>query len=186
MAVQNKQIAKHRQAMIVVLFACNLLASLMQSLMNVALDYVSAEYHVSLSEANLLVLGYSIVAGIVIVLAALSLHRFGLRKVMLFGLIVSFVGSMLGVVAWDFPSLVAARLIQAVATGLYFPVVNEALLNLSPKLECICIKLGFTKNLVLPLPLPPITRIFLFLAYFGCFGRLFMVSRSVCVRSTLF
>lgn len=133
MAVQNKQTAKHRQAMIVVLFACNLLASLMQSLMNVALDYVSAEYHVSLSEANLLVLGYSIVAGIVIVLAALSLHRFGLRKVMLFGLIVSFVGSMLGVVAWDFPSLVAARLIQAVATGLYFPVVNEALLNLSPK-----------------------------------------------------
>ena len=91
MAVQNKQTAKHRQAMIVVLFACNLLASLMQSLMNVALDYVSAEYHVSLSEANLLVLGYSIVAGIVIVLAALSLHRFGLRKVMLFGLIVSFV-----------------------------------------------------------------------------------------------
>ena len=133
MAVQNKQTAKHRQAMIVVLFACNLLASLMQSLMNVALDYVSAEYHVSLSEANLLVLGYSIVAGIVIVLAALSLHRFGLRKVMLFGLIVSFVGSMLGVVAWNFPSLVAARLIQAVATGLYFPVVNEALLNLSPK-----------------------------------------------------
>ena len=119
--------------MIVVLFACNLLASLMQSLMNVALDYVSAEYHVSLSEANLLVLGYSIVAGIVIVLAALSLHRFGLRKVMLFGLIVSFVGSLLGVLAWDFPSLVAARLIQAVATGLYFPVVNEALLNLSPK-----------------------------------------------------
>ena len=52
---------------------------------------------------------------------------------MLFGLIVSFVGSMLGVVAWNFPSLVAARLIQAVATGLYFPVVNEALLNLSPK-----------------------------------------------------
>ena len=133
MAVQNKQTAKHRQAMIVVLFACNLLASLMQSLMNVALDYVSAEYHVSLSEANLLVLGYSIVAGIVIVLAALSLHRFGLRRVMLFGLIVSFVGSMLGVLAWDFPSLVAARLIQAVATGLYFPVVNEALLNLSPK-----------------------------------------------------
>lgn len=78
-------------------------------------------------------LGYSIVAGIVIVLAALSLHRFGLRKVMLFGLIVSFVGSLLGVLAWDFPSLVAARLIQAVATGLYFPVVNEALLNLSPK-----------------------------------------------------
>ena len=41
-----------------------------------------------------------------------------------------------------------------------------------------------TKNLVFPLPLPPITTTFLFLAYFGCFGRLFMVSRSVCVKMT--
>lgn len=30
------------------------------------------------------------------------------------------------------------------------------------------------------------TITFLFLAYFGSFGRLFMVSRSVCVRITLF
>ena len=52
MAVQNKQTAKHRQAMIVVLFACNLLASLMQTLMNVAHDNVTAEYHVILSKAN--------------------------------------------------------------------------------------------------------------------------------------
>lgn len=134
MATQQEQITDHRRRrMILVLFACNLLASFMQSLMNVALDYVSTEYHVSLSEANLLVLGYSIVAGVVIVLAATSLRRFGLRKIMLFGLIVSLVGSLLGVLAWDFPSLVAARLVQAVATGLYFPVVNEALLNLSPK-----------------------------------------------------
>lgn len=134
MTSQIEQIPERKKRlMIVVLFACNLLASFMQSLVNIALDYVSTEYHVSLSEANLLVLGYSIVAGIVIVLAATSLRRFGLRKIMLFGLIVSFVGSLLGVLAWDFPSLVVARLIQAVATGLYFPVVNEALLNLSPK-----------------------------------------------------
>ncbi len=125
--------AKRRQRMIIVLFACNLLASFMQSIMNIALDYVSAEYHVRLSEANLLVLGYSIVAGIVIVLAAIMLRRYGLKKIMMFGLVMSFLGSLLGVVSWDFASLVVARLIQAVATGLYFPVVNEALLNLSPK-----------------------------------------------------
>ncbi len=133
MVGRSERAAMRRRAMIAVLFACNLLASFMQSLVNVALDYVSAQYHVSLSEANLLVLGYSIVAGIVIVLAAISLRRFGLRNIMLFGLVISFAGSLLGVLAWDFPSLVAARLVQAVATGLYFPVVNEALLNLSPK-----------------------------------------------------
>ena len=47
-------------------------------------------------------------------------------------------------------------------------------------------RFGFTKNLVLPEPEPPITRIFLFLAYFGCFGRLLIISRSVWVRMTLF
>ena len=46
-------------------------------------------------------------------------------------------------------------------------------------------RLGFTKKRVLPEPEPPITRMFLFLAYFGCFGRLFIVSPSVWVRMTL-
>ena len=38
----------------------------------------------------------------------------------------------------------------------------------------------------LPLPLPPMTSTFLFLAVLGSLGRLFMVSRSVCVKMTLF
>ena len=47
-------------------------------------------------------------------------------------------------------------------------------------------RLTFTKNLVLPEPLPPITRIFLFLAYFGSLGRFDIISRSVCVSRILF
>ena len=45
---------------------------------------------------------------------------------------------------------------------------------------------GLTKNRVLPLPLPPMTKMFLFRAYLGFFGRLFMVRRSVCVKMMLF
>ncbi len=47
--------------------------------------------------------------------------------------------------------------------------------------EWACSRDGLQKNRVLPLPEPPITRIFLFLAYFGCFGLLDMVIRSVMV-----
>ena len=46
-------------------------------------------------------------------------------------------------------------------------------------------RLGFTKNRVLPLPEPPITSTFLFLAVLGSLGRLFMVRRSVCVSRIL-
>ena len=48
-----------------------------------------------------------------------------------------------------------------------------------------CIRLGFTKHLVLPLPEPPMTSTFLFRAVLGSLGRLFMVRRSVWVRRML-
>ena len=48
--------------------------------------------------------------------------------------------------------------------------------------QFICMTDGFTKKRVLPEPLPPMTTIFLFLAYFGCFGLLSMVSASVAVN----
>ena len=41
---------------------------------------------------------------------------------------------------------------------------------------------GLTKKRVLPLPEPPMARIFLFLAYFGYFGQLVMVRLFVLVR----
>ena len=46
--------------------------------------------------------------------------------------------------------------------------------------------LGFRKNLVFPLPEPPTTSIFLFLAYLGFLGLPFMVSLSVSVKRMLF
>ena len=49
-----------------------------------------------------------------------------------------------------------------------------------------CIRLGFTKNRVLPLPEPPITSTFLFRAVLGSLGLPFIVSRSVCVSRMLF
>lgn len=115
------------------LFACNLLASFMQSIMNIALDQVSTDFHVRLAEANLVIIVFAIVAGTVITTAASVMKRFGLRKVMLFGLVTGLAGSLLGFAAWCFPVLVIARVIQALTTGLYFPVINEALLLLSPK-----------------------------------------------------
>ncbi|MEY8461615.1 MFS transporter [Eggerthellaceae bacterium 24-137] len=124
---------RERHFMIAVLFAGNVLASLMQSIMNVALDYVCDEFHVGLSEANLLVLCYAVVAGTVITMAASLLRRFGLRRIIGFGLVMALAGSLLGAFAWNYPSLLAARLVQAVTTGLFFPVINEALLVLSPK-----------------------------------------------------
>lgn len=133
-SAREKSSAAHPQwKLIVFLFSCNILASFMQSIMNIALDQVSTDFHVHLAEANLVIVVFAVVAGTVITTAASIMKRFGLRKVMLFGLVTGLVGSVLGAVAWCFPVLVVARVVQALTTGLYFPVINEALLVLSPR-----------------------------------------------------
>lgn len=120
-------------AMMALMLGSNLLASFNQSLMNIALDQVSADFHVSLSVANWMVLGFTIVAATVITMAASLLKRFGIRKVMMFGYAASLIGSLLGFFAWDIWSMVAARLIQALTVGLFFPVVTSVIMTMAPK-----------------------------------------------------
>jgi len=120
-------------AMMALMLGSNLLASFNQSLMNIALDATATQFHISLSQANWLVLGFTTVAATVITMAASLLKRFGIRKVMMFGYATSLVGSLLGMVAWNFPAMLAARLIQALTVGLFFPVVTSVILTLAPQ-----------------------------------------------------
>lgn len=119
--------------MMAMMLASNLLASFSQSLMNIALDQVATDFRVSLSIANWMVLGFTIVAATVITTAASLLKRYGIRKVMTFGYIACFCGSLLGFLSWDFASMVAARLIQALTVGLFFPVITSVILTISPQ-----------------------------------------------------
>lgn len=119
--------------MLVVLLASNLLASLDQSMMNVALDTVAGAFRIELALANWMVLGFAIVAGATITTAASVLARVGLRRVMVAGYALSLAGGLLGFFSWDFPSMLAARLLQAVTAGLFFPVVSAAILAIAPK-----------------------------------------------------
>ena len=121
------------RVLFVVLLASNLLASINQSMMNIALDAVATEFHVELAMANWMVLGFTIVAGTVITMAASLLKRFGLRKVMICGYVLSLAGGLLGLFSWDFWSMLGARLIQALMVGLFFPVISSAITIAAPK-----------------------------------------------------
>ena len=118
--------------MMALMLGSNLLASFNQSLVNVALDDVATEFHVSLSVANWMVLGFTIVAATTITMAASLLKRYGIRRVMAFGYLASLAGSLLGFFAWDFFPMLVARLVQALTAGLFFPVVTSVILTMAP------------------------------------------------------
>ncbi len=107
-----------------ILMASTFSASISQSMMNIALPHIADKFGVTLSIANWVVIGFTIVAATAITMAAALMNRLGLRKLFVFAAGCLAVGSLIGVFAFSFPLLIAARLVQAIATGMLYPVVT--------------------------------------------------------------
>lgn len=121
------------RSMLPVLLGCSFAASFSQSMMNIALPELAHEFSVTLSMANWLVVGYQVVAATAVTLAAFLLKRFGLRTVFFVGVFALAAGSGLAVFAPSFPILFCCRLVQAICSGLFYPVVTSAIMTVSPK-----------------------------------------------------
>lgn len=115
------------------LLACSFAGSFSQSMMNVALPEVARRFDVTLSVANWLIVGYMVVAATSIMLSAFLLGRLGLRRTFFVGAGALAVGSGAALLSFDFPTLFGSRLVQAVGTGLFFPMVTSAIMAHSPR-----------------------------------------------------
>lgn len=98
-------------------------------MMAVALPNISETYHISLSTANLVTFGYSIVAATAVMSAATTLKRYGLRKLFFFSRILLIVSSAIGLFSLNFPMMLGSRLIQAVGSGLMYPTINTVIIR---------------------------------------------------------
>lgn len=119
--------------MLPALLACSFAGSFSQSMMNVALPEVARRFDVTLSVANWLIVGYMVVAATSIMLSAFLLGRLGLRRVFFVGVGALAIGSGAALLSPDFPTLFGSRLIQAIGTGLFFPMVTSAIMTNSPR-----------------------------------------------------
>lgn len=115
------------------ILACSFLASFAQTMVNIALPNVADHFGVTLSIANWLIVGYTVVAATAITLEAFLLDRLGLRRVFFVGAGAIALGSGLALIAPDFYTLVGCRLVQAVGTGLFYPTATSVITTISPK-----------------------------------------------------
>lgn len=125
--------AKGRTKMLPVLFACSFSASFVQNMMNIALPEASERFAVTLSVANWLIIGYTVVAATSIMMAAFLVERLGLRRLFFVAAGALVAGSGLAFAAPDFFTLLGCRLVQAVGTGLLYPTVTGVIMAVSPK-----------------------------------------------------
>lgn len=119
--------------LLAVLYGSAFLAGFNENLVNMALLSIMGEYGVDSITAQWLVTGYMIVATIVVTCMAFFYRRFKLRTLFFSASALSFAGSILGFLAPNFTLLLIARLIQAIGTGIFIPMMMNTILAVTPK-----------------------------------------------------
>ncbi|MEE0845474.1 MAG: MFS transporter [Eggerthellaceae bacterium] len=116
-----------------VLYVGAFVAGFNENLVNMALMGVMDEFGVDSVTAQWLVTGYMIVATVMVTSMAFLYRRVKLRKLFFYAAGLSCIGSAMGLFAFNFALLLAARLVQAVGTGIFIPLMMNAILALVPK-----------------------------------------------------
>ncbi|WP_439652543.1 DHA2 family efflux MFS transporter permease subunit [Paenibacillus ehimensis] len=108
------------------------LAILNQTLLNVALPHLTADFGVSTSTVQWLLTGYMLVNGVLIPLSAYLIERLGVRRLFLIAMISFTAGALICSLASSFPVMLTGRLIQAVGGGVLTPLVMSVILFIFP------------------------------------------------------
>lgn len=96
---------------------------LIETSMNVTFPTLVKLLGVSLGTVQWLTTGYLLLTTIVMSTTAYALKKFNPLKIFIFAVACCFIGSLICLIAPDFPVLMAGRLLQAVSTGLSTPLM---------------------------------------------------------------
>ncbi|WP_442955681.1 MDR family MFS transporter [Paenibacillus sp. IITD108] len=107
-------------------------AMLNETLLNIALKTLMAEFDISITTVQWMATGFMLVMGMVIPVSAVMMQWFTTRQMFLGTLIIFTIGTIICAAAPDFSLLLAGRFMQAVGTGLLTPVIFNIFLLLYP------------------------------------------------------
>lgn len=119
--------------MLAVLYGSAFVAAFNENTVNVALVSIMREFAIDANTAQWLVTGYMIVTAIVVTITAFLLKRLRLRTLFLLAAGVFLFGLIAATLAPTWPLFLAARLVQAIGTGIFIPVMMSTVLAVAPR-----------------------------------------------------
>ena len=119
--------------MLAVLYGSAFVAAFNENTINVALISIMGEFAVDANTAQWLVTGYMIVTAIVVTVSAFLTKRLRLRTLFLTAAGFLTLGLVAAMLAPTWPLFLAARLVQAVGTGIFIPVMMSTVLAVAPR-----------------------------------------------------
>lgn len=124
---------KNMIPLLAVLYAAGFISAFNENIINVVLVDVMGAFSVSSTTAQWLVTGYMIVTATVVSVMAFLTRRFTLRTLIFSGAASLIVGSAGCFFAPSFALLLLFRLVQAVGTGIFIPVMMTTVLMVAPR-----------------------------------------------------
>ena len=119
--------------MLIVLYGSAFVAACNENTINVALVSIMDTFALDANTAQWLVTGYMIVTAIVVTITAFLMKRLRLRTLFLLAASLLIVGLIATMFAPIWPLFLAARLMQAIGTGIFIPVMMSTVLALAPR-----------------------------------------------------
>src|SRR5699024_10721848 len=107
-------------------------AILNETLLNIALTTLMAEFGITLPTVQWMATGFMLVMGIVIPISPLLMQWFSTRQLFIGTMTVFTIGTIISAVAQTFGILLTGRLIQAVGTGMLMPIMFNVFLLIYP------------------------------------------------------
>ncbi|WP_102336116.1 MDR family MFS transporter [Salimicrobium jeotgali] len=103
-----------------------------QTLMITAIPPIMEEMNVSANSAQWLTTVFMLVNGIMIPITAFLIEKFTTRQLFMTAMTIFLIGTFLGGIAFNFQSLIAARVIQSAGAGIMLPLMQTVFLLIFP------------------------------------------------------
>ena len=117
---------------IMIILVGTFVGSLTQTLLTSALPKIVADLGISVGLGQWLTTIYLLVIGIMVPTTSFLIGRFSTRQLFYTCMSFFFTGSLLALFSGNFAMLLSGRVLQAVGTGILFPLLNVIVLELAP------------------------------------------------------
>lgn len=103
-----------------------------ETALNMALTDIMADFQVSAATVQWLTTGYLLVMACIVPASSYLIKWFNTKSLIMTGVILSFIGVMVGALAPNFIMLLIGRIIQALGTGVLLPIMVTVLMLIFP------------------------------------------------------
>ena len=131
--MENHQQTNSKTGPILAILLIGAIAAILnQTVLNVALPTLTAEFNVSTTTAQWLITLYMLVNGVSVPVTAFLMARFSTRQLFFTSMIVFSVGTVLCGIAPSFSILLSGRVVQALGAGIVMPLLINVVFKLYP------------------------------------------------------